>query len=109
MPAFLSPCSRPMRSRPERARTLSALASPVVSDFAAAEFSSAVGRKVRTRELSETDARRVFSEFDDWLARVEARPEIRAIDVATATAFLRRLDLNLRAPDALNIAVARRL
>ncbi|HVH76374.1 MAG TPA: hypothetical protein VM755_15780 [Stellaceae bacterium] len=30
-------------------------------------------------------------------------------DIAAADAFLRRLDLNLRAPDAINIAIAQRL
>jgi uncharacterized protein len=36
-------------------------------------------------------------------------PEIRPADLVMAARFLRRLDLNLRTPDALNIAVAQRL
>jgi predicted nucleic acid-binding protein len=31
------------------------------------------------------------------------------VDVAVATAFLRRLDLTLRAPDAIHIAIAQRV
>ncbi len=37
------------------------------------------------------------------------RVEISAGDVAVATAFLRRLDLPLRTPDALHIAIAGRI
>jgi predicted nucleic acid-binding protein len=32
-----------------------------------------------------------------------------ASDIASAAAFIRRLDLNLRAPDAINIAIADRV
>jgi uncharacterized protein len=81
----------------------------VVGDFAAAEFASAVARKVRTGELTEMNARAVFSEFDEWVARLGAMAEVRSADLVMAARFLRRLDLNLRAPDALNIAVAQRL
>ena len=80
-----------------------------VSDFAAAEFASAVVRLVRTRELSADEARGVFSTFDAWTSRAAARVEITASDVASAAAVLRRLDLTLRTPDALNIAIAQRL
>jgi predicted nucleic acid-binding protein len=80
-----------------------------VSDFAAAEFASAVARLVRTRELSTNAARGVFSTFDAWAARAAARVETTAADVAAAAAYLRRLDLTLRTPDALNIAIAQRI
>lgn len=56
----------------------------IVSDFAAAEFASVIARAVR---------------------KVEARPA----DMVGAASFMRRLDLNLRTPDALNIAIAQRL
>ena len=36
------------------------------------------------------------------------RVQTKAADVRAAEAFLRRLDLNRRAPDALNIAIAQR-
>lgn len=38
-----------------------------------------------------------------------ARARTQASDLVDAEGFLRRLDLNLRTPDALNIAIARRL
>ena len=38
----------------------------VVSDFAAAEFASALGRRVRTRDLVADDVRAIFRDFDAW-------------------------------------------
>lgn len=88
-----------------RARTAELL----VSDFAAAEFASALGQRVRTGELTAEEARAAFANFDVWTAQTTRRIETTAADVRAAEAFLRRLDLNLRAPDALHIAVARRM
>lgn len=36
----------------------------IASDFAAAEFASALARRVRTREIAADDARTAFSNFD---------------------------------------------
>jgi uncharacterized protein len=81
----------------------------IVSDFAAAEFASAIARQVRTRDIARRNARIAFSAFDTWMARVAQRVEIGPPDVTAAEAFLRRLDLNLRTPDAINIAIAQRI
>ncbi len=54
-------------------------------------------------------ARAALATFDAWTARVATRVELVAADIAAATAFLRRLDLTLRTPDALHVAVAQRL
>lgn len=81
----------------------------ILSDFAAAEFASALARRVRTAELTAAEARSAFTTLDLWAARATQRAETTALDVATAGAFLRRLDLPLRTPDALNIAIAHRL
>ena len=82
---------------------------PVVSDFAAAEFASVIARLVRTKELSAKEAREAFSSFDAWVensaASVQSSPE----DIKLAVDALRRLNMNLRAPDAIHIAVASRL
>ena len=80
----------------------------VVSDFASAEFASAIARRFRTREITVEEARSAFSTFDAWTARTASRVETTAPDVAVAATFLRRLDLTLRTPDALNIAIAQR-
>jgi len=54
------------------------------------------------------EAAGIFADFDAWTIRVAMRTEITSTDVATAGAFIRRLALNLRTPDALNIAIAQR-
>lgn len=82
---------------------------PVVGDFAAAEFASAIARRVRTRELRRGDAQTAFSNFDLWTRRAVTRIETTASDIAAAEVYLRRLDLTLRTPDALNIATAQRI
>lgn len=80
----------------------------LVSDFAAAEFASALSRRVRMGQLTSEKARTAFAGFDAWTAQKTRRVEIAAADVRAAEAFLRRLDLTLRAPDALHIAAAQR-
>lgn len=81
----------------------------VVSDFAAAELASAIARRVRMGEIADGEARSVFTTFDAWLAKVAGRADTMAGDVAVAAAYLRRLDLTLRTPDALHIAIAQRI
>jgi uncharacterized protein len=80
-----------------------------VSDFAAAEFASAISRRVRMRQMPDTDARLVLAAFDRWMLTAATTVEISSTDVAVAAALLRRLDLTLRTPDAIHIAAAQRL
>lgn len=80
-----------------------------VSDFASAEFASAIAQRVRTREATLEDARKDLSDFDIWSMRSAQRVEISPADIALATTFLRRLDLPLMTPDAIHIAAAQRL
>jgi len=80
-----------------------------LSDFTAAEFASAVARKVRERDLTAREAKVAFDAFDRWASSLTLRVEIVAADMAGCAAMIRRLDLPLRAPDALHIAVAARL
>lgn len=80
-----------------------------VSDFAAAEFASAVARLVRMRAIARADARAIFADFDIWKRREAETPEILSSDVAAAAVFIRRLDLTLRTADAINIAIAQRI
>jgi len=81
----------------------------VLADFAAAEFASSVSRKVRMGRLSVSEARSVLSTFDTWMLGAAERVEVAPVDIAAASLFLRRLDLTLRAADAINIATAQRL
>src|SRR5262249_18461386 len=81
----------------------------IVSDFAAAEFASAISRRVRAGETTIADARQAFLAFDAWTQRETERVQATTVDIASATALLRRLDLKLRTGDALNIAIAVRV
>jgi uncharacterized protein len=81
----------------------------VVSDLGGAEFSSAVGRRVRTRDLTREDGQLAFSNFDTWVARSAYPEEITTADIDAANRVLRRLDINLRTADAVHIAISRRL
>jgi hypothetical protein len=80
----------------------------LVSDFTCAELASAFSKKVRMRELSLAEARQALSTFDGWMATRSPRVETSAADIALAEAHLRRLDLPLRTPDAVHIAIAQR-
>jgi predicted nucleic acid-binding protein len=61
------------------------------------------------RAITANDARSVFSAFDAWTAQETQSAQITSGDVASAAAFVRRLDVALRAPDAVNIAIAQRV
>ncbi len=80
----------------------------VVSDFAAAEFASSIGRRVRMGELTADQARVAFMTLDTWISRSALAMETTPSDIRESTALLRRLDLGLRTPDAVNLAIARR-
>ena len=81
----------------------------IVSDFAAAEFSSAIARRVRTGEITREAGQADLADFDLWTMRLAQRVELAPGDVAAAQAYLRRLDLTLLTPDALHIAIAGRI
>jgi predicted nucleic acid-binding protein len=80
---------------------------PLVSDFAAAEFASALGLRVRMSRLTPVGARRALAKFDVW-RDLTRRLETNTSDIALAETWLRRLDLGLRTPDALNLSLAKR-
>lgn len=94
----------------DRAKAFLGLGSPalIISDYAAAEFASVIARRVRTQALTIAEARTAFSNLDVWSARAAQRVETIAADIAAAAGFIRRLDLTLRTPDAVNIAIAQR-
>jgi predicted nucleic acid-binding protein len=82
---------------------------PWVSDFAAAEVASALSRLVRTGRLQAADGTACLFDFDVWRASMTLSEEIHAVDVRLADTYVRRFDLGLRTPDALHLAIARRL
>ena len=81
---------------------------PWISDFGWGELVSATGRRVRARMIRRSVAQRSL----DAAALLFALPE-RAImmssDISDATIMLQRFDIPLKLPDALHIAIARRL
>lgn len=80
----------------------------IVSNLSVAEFSSVIARRVRMHELNESDARSAFVNFDAWCADHTSCAEIENVDFLAATALMRRLNLPLRTPDALHLAVVQR-
>lgn len=81
----------------------------LVSDFAAAEVASALSRLVRMERLESSDALLRLADFDAWRAATSTSVDVHAADMRLAGVYVRRFDLMLRAPDALHIAIARRL
>ena len=81
----------------------------LISDFAAAEVASALSRLVRMDLLSVTDASARLSDFEIWRAATSSPVDLHAADVRLAYIYVRRFDLMLRAPDAVHLAIARRL
>lgn len=59
--------------------------------------------------MTDQHARIAFAALDDWVARWATEVAGQEADVRMATTILRRLDLNIRTGDALNIAIAMRL
>ena len=82
--------------------------SVVLSNFAAVEFASAISRRVRTGELTKSEALVSFAEFDMWAAAKTERVELTSADVISANGAFRRLDLTLRTGDAIHISIAQR-
>ena len=81
----------------------------IVSDYAGLEFCSAVGRRVRARELSGDDGAKALEVFDLWRNRRARQAQIEPDDIARAERYVRVADLILRGPDAIHLAVAERL
>ena len=81
----------------------------LVSDFAAGEFASAVARRFRMAELTAAEAQQALIEYDLWSSVAAQGVHVAREDIANATALVRRLDLKLRLPDAIHLAICMRL
>lgn len=81
----------------------------VISDFAGAEFASAIARLTRMGALTALEAVGMFADFDAWAGQIATRAETTTVDVNAAIGLIRRLAFTLRTPDALNIAIAQRI
>ena len=81
----------------------------LISDFAAAEVVSAISRLLRMRLLTEEEGSARLADFDAWRAAASSAADMHAADARLAYAYVRRFDLRLGAPEALHLAIARRL
>ena len=81
----------------------------LISDFAVAEVASGLSRLVRMRRIEAPDASARLNDFDGWRATASSPVDVHAADVRLAYTYVRRFDLMLRAPDALHLAIARRI
>ena len=68
-----------------------------------------MSRRVRTQEYTLEQGRTALTTFDNWVAGASRQIDGTPIDIAVATTFLRRLDLPLKTPDAIHIAIAQRV
>lgn len=82
---------------------------PFISMFAVAEASSAVSKLVRTKTLSADDATAALSDLDDWVAINARFIDVEPADIHQANLLVRQFELKLRTPDALHLAICRRL
>ena len=81
----------------------------LISDFTAAEVASALSRLVRMGLLTDAEGSARLADFDAWRAVTSSPADVQASDARLAHAYVRRFELMLRAPDALHLAIARRL
>lgn len=81
----------------------------LVSDFAAVEVASGLSRLVRTGVLSAVEATGRLADFETWRAASTSPADGHSADARLAYTYVRRVELMLRAPDALHLAMAHRL
>jgi uncharacterized protein len=81
----------------------------IVSDLTVAEFSSVIARRFRTLELTKAEAAKCIGNGDVWVSRYANSVEMTGPDLKQAIAWIQRLELPLRTPDALHLAISRRL
>jgi len=81
----------------------------LISDFTATEVASALSRLVRMGLLTDAEGSARLADFDAWRAVTSSPADVQASDARLAYAYVRRFELVLRTPDALHLAIARRL
>jgi hypothetical protein len=98
-------CPEPLSGRAQRA--LQDADDRAISSLVEVELVSALGRKVRTREMSRADARRILAIFQSHLDQgIYTRLAVDAIHCAKARDWLATFTAPLQTLDALHMAVA---
>lgn len=96
-------------SSPANARLRTLETDFATSDLTIIETSSAASRAVRSRRISEEDARVALDKARHWAEVNTKRHEVARTDFTLADEYVRRFDLGLRPADALHVALCRRL
>jgi predicted nucleic acid-binding protein len=82
----------------------------ILSEWAITEFSSALALRRRMKRLDPSDRLEAESNFDAWLSSKEiVRVDVDARDFYSARHLMRFDSVELRAADALHLAIAMRL
>jgi predicted nucleic acid-binding protein len=77
----------------------------IVSEFARGEVASAISRLVRMKQIGFEEAGERLEAFDEWVATATQPIPTEASDIRLASHYVRRLDLGLRMPDAIHLAM----
>ena len=80
-----------------------------VSDFAIGEVASAIGRLVRSDLMTDALGQQTLVRFELWAESRASAVTVAPFDTRLATQYLHRFELGLRLPDAIHLAVCRRL
>ena len=80
----------------------------LVSNWAAAEFTSALGARQRNASLTPEESESAELALDGWLAAGVDTIDLVAADVSLARRLMRASSTPLKAPDALHLAATRR-
>lgn len=81
----------------------------IVSDFAIGEASSAIARLFRMGRMDRDLAADMLSKLDQWTASRASMIELSPVDTRLATLSVRSLAVPIRMPDALHLAISRRI
>lgn len=81
----------------------------VTSNWATAEFSSALAIQVRTGRIEALDRPTAEANLDAWLNDTVAVAPLHVDDASVTRTVLRSISTPLRAPDALHLVICRRL
>ncbi len=81
----------------------------LISDFGAAEFASAISGLSLMGALRDFAPVSFYHNFDGWCARTTRRIPLGSEDIRVAESWLRKLDLGIRTPDAMHLAIVQRM
>lgn len=83
--------------------------SPVISSFVKLEFAATISRYLRIDRLSHAAAARFLDFFDRWALEETHCIDVAADDMRRADLMVRNFATKLAGPDAIHLAIARRM